>query len=152
MPELSDSIGRECPACVAIVICNEVIEDKWTNNKTLVGLFNSIAAPSLPAHHHRLFIMVSLTDGRGHWPVVLEIEAPSGEELFKAEGALDFDDPLAVHDLVVEVRGLPLPEAGEYRVGLVCGLRPLASRRFTVVQEGEPERGMGGERDGGRER
>lgn len=131
-------VGSECPTAVAIVVCNEVIEDKWTNNKTLVSLFNSIAAPSLPAHHNRMFILASLTDGRGEWPVTLEIESPQGEQLFKAEGELRFDDPLAVHDLVVEVRGLPLPEAGEYRVGLLCGNRPLASRRFTVV-EGDEE-------------
>src|SRR5919198_1052031 len=106
MSQRLDPIGRESPSCVAIVICNEVIEDKWTNNKTLVGLFNSIAAPGLPAHHHRMFIMVSLTDGRGEWPVLLAIEG----------------------------RGLPLPEAGEYHVGLFCGGRPLASRRFTVVR------------------
>ncbi len=125
----------ECPVCVAIIVCNEVIEDKWTNNKSLIGLFNSISAQSLPTTHPRLFMMVSLTDGRGEWPVVLRIEAPSGQELFKAEGSIRFDDPIAVHDLVVEVRGLPIPETGEYHVALVCGTRPLASRRFTVVQE-----------------
>jgi hypothetical protein len=137
MPERNQQVGAECPVCVAIVVCNEVIEDKWTNNKTLVGLFNSIAAPSLPTSHPRMFLMVSLTDGRGEWPVVIRVEGPSGAELFKAEGSIRFDDPLAVHDLVVEVRGLPLPEAGEYHVGLVCGGRPLASRRFTVVEEKE---------------
>jgi hypothetical protein len=124
-----------------MVICNEIIEDKWTNNKSLIGLFSSIAAPGVPAQHSRMFIMVSLTDGRGHWPCLLRIESPNGDELFKAEGALDFDDPLAVHDLVIEVRGLPLPETGEYHVGLICGGRPLASRRFTVVQEPAGTRG-----------
>ena len=135
MAESSLPLNSECPACVAIVVCNEVIEDKWTNNKTLVSLFSSIATSELPAQHPRMFILASLTDGRGDWPVLLRIESPSGEELFKAEGSIQFDDPLAVHDLVVEVRGLPLPEAGEYHVGLICGGRPLGSRRFTVVKE-----------------
>jgi hypothetical protein len=137
MSEARELLGRECPACIAIVVCNEVIEDKWTNNKSLIGLFNSIAAPTLPTHHPRMFLMVSLTDGRGEWTVVLRIESPSGEELFKAEGTIQFDDPIAVHDLVVEVRGLPLSEAGEYHVGLMCGGRPIASRRFTVVKNEE---------------
>jgi len=129
--------GGERPACVAMVICNEIIEDKWTNNKSLIGLFSSIAAQGVPAHHPRMFIMVSLTDGRGQWPTIVRIEGPSGQDLFKAEGTIQFDDPLAVHDLIIEVRGLPLPEAGEYHVGLVCAGRPLASRRFTVVTEAE---------------
>jgi hypothetical protein len=129
-------IGSERPACVAMVICNEIIEDKWTNNKSLIGLFSSISAAALPAHHSRMFIMVTLTDGRGQWPTIVRIEAPSGQELFKAEGTIQFDDPLAVHDLVIEVRGLALPDRGEYHVGLVCAGRPLASRRFTVVCDG----------------
>ena len=133
MPEESFSLARECPACVSIIICNEVIEDKWTNNKTLVGLFNSIGTPVLPTHHHRMFLMASLTDGRGEWPFVVDIESPSGDRIFHAEGQIRFENPLVVHDLVMEVRGLPLAEAGEYRASLFCGGRPLAARRFSVV-------------------
>ncbi len=132
---MNQDLAREMPTCVAIIICNEVIEDKWTNNKTLVGLFNSVGAPTLPANHPRMFIMASLTDGRGEWPFVLQIEGPSGQPLFKAEGQIRFENPLVVHDLVIEVRGLPVPEAGEYRVELRCGNRPLSSRRFSVVQQ-----------------
>lgn len=130
-----ERLGRECPTCVAIVICNEVIEDKWTNNKSLIGLFNSVSAQQLPASHPRMFVMVSLTDGRGDWNVVIEISGPSGQPLFKAECQSRFEDPIAVHDLVVEVRGLPLPEEGEYYVGLTCSGRFLVSRRFTVVRD-----------------
>lgn len=129
------SYGAECPVSVAIVVCNEVIEDRWTNNKTLVSLFNSIHAPTLPTHHARMFILASLTDGRGEWPVSVQIESPAGEELFRAEAPIRFDDPIAVHDLVIEVRGLPLPAAGEYRVSVLCGGNLLCGRRFTVVQE-----------------
>lgn len=136
---MAESYGSECPTCVAMIICNEIIEDRWTNNKSLIGLFSTISTPGLPAQHSRMFIMASLTDGRGEWPFVLRIESPNGEELFKAEGQLFFDDPLVVHDVVMEVRGLPLPEAGEYHVWLVCGTRLLGSRRFAVVQEEEDD-------------
>lgn len=139
MSASNEPLGRECPACIAIVVCNEIIEDRWTNNKTLVSLFSSITAVELPAQHARMFIMASLTDGRGDWPVVVRIESPGGEELFKAEGSIQFEDPLAVHDLVIEVRGLPLPETGEYHVGLLCGGRLLGSRRFSVVEETDDE-------------
>ena len=132
------TLARECPVCIAMIICNEVIEDKWTNNKTLVGLFNSIGAPSLPAHHPRMFLMVSLTDGRGEWPFMIDIESPRGERVFKAEGQVRFESPFVVHDLIVEVRGLALKDYGEYRVGVSCGGRPLASRRFTVVEPPRP--------------
>ena len=39
--------------CVSLIVCNEVIEDKRSGNKTLVGLFNGIMTPRLPASHPR---------------------------------------------------------------------------------------------------
>ncbi len=52
--------AREKPICVSLIICNEVIEDKRSGNKTLVGLFNSVMAPALPVVHPRMFVMASL--------------------------------------------------------------------------------------------
>jgi hypothetical protein len=139
MSETGGYGARERPICVAIVICNEVIEDKRTNNKSLIGLFNSIVTTAFPAQHARMFVMVSLTDGRGEWPLSLVIRGPSGEPIFQSDGKLRFDDPLAVLDIVAELRMLPLPEAGEYRLEVVCGGELVASRRFNVVQaEGQP--------------
>ena len=43
-----------------------------------------------------------------------------------------FQDPLIVHDLIVELRNLPLEEAGVYFVDLVIGDTPAANRRFNV--------------------
>jgi len=43
--------------CLAIIICNEVIEDKRTNNKTLVGLFSRIGTKAVPCVHPRMFVM-----------------------------------------------------------------------------------------------
>jgi hypothetical protein len=123
---------------VAIVICNEIVEDKWTNNKSLFGIFNGITVAALPAVHPRLFVLASLTDGRGEWPVTLEIGSPSGSPAFKATLTCQFADPLAVHDLVIQVRNLPLVEAGEYHVLLTCPGRLLGRRRFAVMVQPEP--------------
>ena len=132
----------ERPNCIAIVICNEVIEDKRTNNKTLVGLFNRIEAPQLPATHPRMFIMASLTNGLGHWPITFRISSPSGKEIMRVDGQGDFQDPLVVADLVVEVRGLTLEEEGIHFVDLYVGSeisniqRRFAVERGTWVAEG----------------
>jgi len=123
---------REKPLCLALIICNEVIEDKRSGNKTLVGLFNGITTSVLPATHPRLFLMASLTSGAGEWAFTFRILTPSGAELMRMQDTTRFDDPLIVHDLVVEVRNLPITEEGVYFVDLLLGEEPILNRRFTV--------------------
>jgi hypothetical protein len=131
------------PVCVAIVICNEVIEDVRTRNKTLVSLFNAIHVETLPANHPRCFLMASLTNLKGQIPLTFVIRTPSDKELMKMEGAIGSDDPLQVLDVVVEVRGLPLEETGVYMVDVFAGRTHLGNRRFQVFlgtpTEGNPE-------------
>lgn len=122
----------ERPICVALVICDVVIEDKRTGNKTLVGLFSNIVAPNMPAVHPRMFLMASLTSGRGTWPFTFRITAPSGREILRMQETTRFIDPLAVHDLIVELRNLPLEETGVHFVDLLLLDSPVANRRFTV--------------------
>lgn len=127
------SAGKEKPICVAIVICNEVIEDKATNNKTLVSLFNAITVQGLPSQHPRMFIMASFTSGIGKWPISFRITSPSGQEVLRLEGEADFSDPLAMYDFVVEVRSLVLQEEGVHMVNVLVGGEPKAERRFNVA-------------------
>ncbi|MCS6861187.1 MAG: hypothetical protein NZT92_12795 [Abditibacteriales bacterium] len=126
-------MGKEKPICVAIVICNEIIEDKTTNNKTLVSLFSAIQVSSLPTQHPRMFIMASFTSGHGKFPISFRITSPSGQELMRIDGEADFVDPLATYDFVVEVRSLVLHEEGVHTVDVLVGGEPLAGRRFNVV-------------------
>ena len=120
------------PSCISVVVCNEIIEDVRTHNKTLVSLFNSIVVQKSPAVHHRMFVMASLTDGRGTWPVSFVIRAPGGAELMRFDAEAAFPDPVTVVDISVEIIGLALPELGVYFVEVVTGTYPLGSRRFTV--------------------
>jgi len=126
------SRAREKPICVALIVCNEVIEDKRSGNKTLVGLFNGIVTPQLPATHPRMYLFATLTSGTGEWPFSFRITAPSGREVMRMQDIARFDDPLVGHDLVVELRNLPIEEEGAYFVDLLLGDSPLANRRFTV--------------------
>ena len=119
------------------LICNEIIEDKRTSNKTLVSLFNSVGVPALPATHPRLFLMASLTNLREDLPVVFSVKGPSGREVLRVNGqAGSGRDPLAVVDLVVEVLGLPLAEEGVHFVDVLSGDSLLGSRRFNVQRLG----------------
>ena len=137
MSGMSSDLSSDRPVCVAIVVCNEIIEDKRTSNKTLVSLFNSIAVPALPATHPRLFLMASLTNLREETAVSFSLKSPSGQELLRINGmANSGGDPLAVIDLVVEVLGLVLGEEGVHFVDVLAGEGLLGSRRFTVARQG----------------
>ena len=134
---MSSLLSSDQPICVAIVICNEIIEDKRTSNKTLVSLFNSIGVASLPASHSRLFLMASLTNLREELPITISIKSHTGQEILRVNGTADSgDDPLSVVDLVVEVLGLSLQEEGVHFVDVLTGDRLLGSRRFSVQKMG----------------
>ncbi len=122
------------PTCLAILLCDYVIEDKATNNKSLIGIFNRIHASAFPCQHARLVIFLSLTDGRGRTPVEVFIEnADDRTETFKAEGSVDFKDPRQVVDLVFDLRGVKFDKPGAYFAGVRTAKgRTLAERRFNV--------------------
>ena len=137
MGGMSSLLSSDQPVCVAIVICNEIIEDKRTSNKTLVSLFNSIGVASLPATHPRLFLMASLTNLREEMPICFSIKGPSGREILRVNGgATSGGDPLAVIDLIVEVLGLSIQEEGVHFVDVLTGDKLLGSRRFSVQKMG----------------
>lgn len=127
---LEEAKGR--PRCIAILLCNEIIEDKQTNNKTLVSLFNMIACPQIPAVHPRLCVFTSFAHGRGKWPVQVSFSSPSGKEIFRMQGDLEFNPEHDYQDVVLEVRGIGLNEAGKYRIDVLVDGRVDAERIFSV--------------------
>jgi hypothetical protein len=128
--------ARETPKCVALIVCNDVIEDKRTNNKTLVGIFNAIGSSGVPCTHDRMVVFASLSDGVGVWGIELRLFAPSGDELLRVGGEITFPDPHTVEDLVFELRGVQLPDAGTYFAVLFADGGPVGERRFDVRVDG----------------
>ncbi|CAN5483957.1 hypothetical protein BH11ARM1_BH11ARM1_15720 [soil metagenome] len=129
---MSMSIG-DSPVCVAVVICNEVIEDKRTNNKSLIGIFNAVSAPQLPVTHPKMNVMASITNVTGELAVTLIVRAPSGREIMKVDGSIPSSDPLAVIDVLFELLGVPIEELGTYMVDILSGQSYLGGRRFQVI-------------------
>jgi hypothetical protein len=121
------------PTCLALILCDNVIEGKMTNNKSLIGLFNRILARQLPAVHPRMFVVISLSNGRGKTPVKLQISnLANHEEIFHANGEVEFNDPLAVCDLVFELRQVPFKSEGAYAITVFHENHLLIERRFIV--------------------
>jgi hypothetical protein len=132
------------PLCLAIIICNEVIEDKRSNNKTLVSLFSRIGTKSIPCVHPRMFVMASLTDGHGTVPLVFRIvHLATQEHVVELRAEASFASPMDVSDVVLEFRNLPLKKEGSYAVEVLADGELLGMRRLYVelVKEDEEEDG-----------
>jgi hypothetical protein len=127
------SYQTDAPICVATLLCNEVIEDVRSHNKSAIGIFNAIQTPSLPATHPRMFLMVSLTNVKGNAAVRMVLRSPSGKSVANIEGKIDNGDPLATYDLVIELLSIPLEEEGVHVMDVFSGDHHVGGRRFSVM-------------------
>jgi hypothetical protein len=124
------------PECLALVLCDSVVEDVRTRNKSLINMFNGILTPSVPVRHDRMCAYAAFGGGRGQVPIALRLcrDAEYEVDLLRLGGTVEFppNDPQAVVDLVFEVRGFVFPQLGGYTFELRCDDQILAMRRFTV--------------------
>ena len=122
------------PRVIALILCEQIIEDKETNNKTLIGLFNRITTHKIPYAHPRIAILVSLVDGRGKVPISVRlVHVETEKEVFNLKGQADFKDPTETADLVLDIRGVPLNSTGLYAIEVLSHNELVGERRFSVV-------------------
>jgi hypothetical protein len=124
---------KPAPKCLAMLICDYVIRDAVTQNKSLIGIFNTINAVSYPVRHDRMNVFVALTDGHGSYASSLRVRGAGGDRLVGIDGRIDMKDPLAVVEIVFELRGLIIPSPGRYFVEFLCDGELLMDRTFDAV-------------------
>ena len=56
--------GKSTPSGLAIVVCDQIIEDKATSKKSLIGIFNNIASPTFPCRHPQLSVPTRVISAR----------------------------------------------------------------------------------------
>lgn len=124
------------PDVLALLICDQVISDRLTGKQSLIGMFSAIRALRFPATHPQLCIYAALTDGRGKTPLTLRIV--DGEDtrppIVQGNGVVEFKDPRAIANLVLQFHGLVFPAPGDYRVQLLSNDIPLREARLHLVQ------------------
>jgi hypothetical protein len=139
------------PQCVALILCDAVIEDVRTHNKSLINMFNGVLSPQVPVRHDKMCAYASFTSGRGTVPIVLRIcyDKEYEEDVLHLPSEVVFagNNPMGVVDMVFEIRGLLFTRFGNYTFEVLCDGVPLLARRFTVTEsqalkasegEGEP--------------
>ena len=122
------------PTLLALALCEQVIEDARTGNKSLIAMFNRIHAMSFPAVHPQMCLFAAMTDGRGRSRVTFRVvNAADDTELLSDTRPINFPDPIGVADIVFNIRGLRFENPGHYAVELFAEDTLIARRRFTVV-------------------
>lgn len=117
------------PTVLALMICENVIEDRRTRNKSLINTFSHIHSLSFPCRHQRMTVYVCLTDGRGEVPLGIRmLHDNSRTVVVETKATARFKDPLAVLEITFDLRGLLFSEPGRYAVEVFSEHRILATR------------------------
>jgi Family of unknown function (DUF6941) len=133
-----DKVRMIAPQCLALVLCDAVIEDLLTRNKSLINMFNGILTQQVPVRHNKMCVFAAFSGGRGRVPISLRLchDQDYQASLLPAELQRDIEfrpeSPHAVVDIVFEVRGFVFPKFGDYTLEVLCDGVPIASRRFSV--------------------
>jgi hypothetical protein len=123
------------PSGLAIVVCDQIIEDKATNKKSLIGIFNNIASPTFPCRHPQLSVFVSITEGRGNYEARLRVaNEETGTTITEVKGQIQLPDVNLVAELAFNFLGLEFAEPGLYSIEFYCDDALVLERRFHVVK------------------
>jgi len=126
-------MDKPAPTGIAIVICDQIIEDKLTGKKSLIGIFNQIATQSFPCRHPQVCVFVSLTEGRGQCAARLRIVHDESDHVVaEVNGNIQFPDVHMVVELNFSLVGLVFPEPGVYAIEFYCDDALVLERRFQV--------------------
>jgi hypothetical protein len=131
----------EKPIGIALLICDRVITDAVTHEKTLVSTFNQILAKSCPCVHPRMTIFVAVTNGRG--PTEAEIrcvnEADEQSVVFGMNGTISFPDPNHVVEMSFRFNNVTFSKPGLHGVEFLCDGELVLQSRFqvTIIKSGQ---------------
>lgn len=123
----------EQPTCVAVLLCEMILEDRRTNNRSFINAFNAIYAPGMPATHGRLCVLVSMTGVVGEHPITIQIRNPSNAMIVNVTVPMQGTDPVETLDHVVEILNAQFVEYGAHFVDVLCDGHHVGSRRFSVI-------------------
>jgi hypothetical protein len=123
------------PLALAMVISDAIWTDPGTGKKTILGTFSAILAKGFPLQYKNLAVYLALTDARGTVPLTLrlvdvdELRDPVANHAMPVE----FVDPIAIVEGVLQLSDLVFPEPGEYRLQLLAETELIIERRIVVM-------------------
>lgn len=137
MPKKKSQPRKPDPSVLSINICDSIIRDERTKKVSLIGLFNSIFAPTFPVRHPVMHVYIALTNGHGLYKLNVRLtRAEDNVPIVSMEGPIEFPDPLTVVELNIEWKGVEFNKPGEYVVEVLSDTALIGSRKFYVIPAG----------------
>ena len=131
------------PMGIAMIVCDEIIEDRHTGKKTLVGLFSRIHAKKFPAVHPKMNLFISFDNAKGHYHSAIRIiREKTSEIIAEAKGEIRVKSPVDVTEMNITFLSLKFPNPGVYNIEFYCEDELVLQRRFVI--ENMPEQKSGG--------
>ena len=125
------------PVKLALLFCDTVIDEKNTSKKTIVGTFTSIHGRNFPLQFRPFWVYVSFTNLEGEHKFTLNIVQETTKTVVVSMGGeIKTDSLKAVVELPLPIRGLVIPEPGEYSAYLYLDGEPFWQRTLLVNQIG----------------
>ena len=141
----SEKKAKPLPSVMSVNICDLIIRDELTKKVSLIGLFNTIRAPSFPFRHPQLHIHITLTNGHGSYQAEVRfMNAELNKPIAGMRGELVFKSPLQIVEMNLFWQRLNFVKPGDYIVEILCDGELIGTRKFIVAgpqQESPPATG-----------
>jgi len=127
-------MSKEIPIGVALMLCDRVITDAVTQEKTLVATFSQLHSVSFPCMHPRLTVFVAITNGRGTIDTEVRCinETEQNSVVFAMKGAIQFNNPNDVVEMGFQFNNLVFQKPGLHSIQFLCEGELILQRRFQL--------------------
>ena len=112
------------PSVVAMLLCDQIINEQVTNKKSLIGVFDNFNSLTFPVILPRLAVYVKMADAVGDYTFKLRMVKLKDESLIAEIGFQARITGAAVgqySELALNMGNVPLPEPGKYEFQLYSG-------------------------------
>jgi hypothetical protein len=127
-------MSKEIPMGVALMLCDRVITDAVTQEKTLVATFSQLHSMAFPCMHPRLTVFVAVTNGKGAIDTEVRCinETEQNSVVFAMKGMIQFNHPNDVVEMGFQFNNLVFNKPGLHSIQFLCEGELVLQRRFQL--------------------
>jgi len=131
------------PNVVAMLVCDQIINEQGTNKKSLIGVFDNFMSPAFPVMLQRVAVYVKLADAGGDYLFKLRLVNLKNESLVAEVGLqVNIPDRTQHSELALNLGNIPIPEEGKYEFQLYFGDEYLHRVTMNAIKVQLPQGGV----------
>ncbi|MEW6032817.1 MAG: hypothetical protein AB1645_08055 [Bacillota bacterium] len=125
--------------CEWMHVCDYAMRDH-VGKLSLIGLFDTLGAGSVPVTHSKCFLAFRLKGVPGEEvPIEVKLVGPDGKIVWTAANPQSKIGPRGKAEHIFELQGMPFPEFGRYEFQLWVGGTVMAWTPLDVKQMTRPQ-------------